>query len=112
MKVPSTQPMTFGKPASDAMENYQTSLIAELGFDPSSMKSAADFDANKDAIQQFEQRMQEFSNTDPTILAAKSAQQKMNAKYAAKSKPAVLQDYDTAAGHGTAHSPPWPGSVS
>ena len=88
----------FGKPASDAMENYQTSLIAELGFDPSSMKSAADFDANKDAYQQFNQRMQEFSNTDPTILAAKSAQQEMNAKYAAKPKPAVLQDYDTAAG--------------
>ena len=74
LKTNETNP--YSDKANQAIRKQERLVQKELGFDPGSIKSKEDAEANKDKIEQYRKAMTDFSNSNSDIQAAKSYQMK------------------------------------
>ena len=65
--------LSFDK-ASQAIDKEEDALRKRMGFDPRTIKTQADADANKDKLEQYGKAMTDFSNSNPDVVAARNNQ--------------------------------------
>ena len=94
LKTNETNP--YSDKANQAMRKQELALQKKMGFDPSTIKSQADADANKDKFAQYKKAMTDFSNSNPDVVAAKSYQMKGSQQSAETTQQTPPTDLDTA----------------
>ena len=95
--------LNFGNAANEAINTYEGTLQKELGLDLSKINNREAAEQNKDLIDTYNKRMQEFTNTNPAVQAAMKAQKDLSSKFQYRTmpsqdvttKPGVLTDYET-----------------